>query len=419
MVVIKSYPELSDKEGTRYLTEVKPTDIDCDCELQGDDVVSQIFHRLLSQVVGCRLRVNGHLVTANYRYSEQSEFPGRAKAFNKIHEYRPVITYTGSIELTDEFKLGHVASFDCESGGSTKIRVITFYDGDQSWYVDCRDLRSNTAKREMLKAIFTSDRKWIAHNFAHDCELVCSVLKIPYFPVYIDTITLTDGYEFRNLGYLSGVVLGVAPYKHELEIANNTKDFKALMRYCAKDSLYTWYLAGRVHVPEWSFVNQFIHTMLVPPQFELKENIYDYYPEFKGMSKKFLRAQLGNIDTAHVQKLLKAINPPKPKITLHSIDGFNVSVPDSLTYKGDLYMQSSCGATDPLEIMANYPYFKTPEVSAYRFTHKIEPKLWPPLYDIPADKVFLVNDVVCLTTEPREGFTKCEFDQVRRLFYGH
>lgn len=418
MVVIKSYPELSDQEGTRYLTEVKPTDIDCNCELQGEDVVSQIFHRPLSQVVGCRLRVNGHLVTANYRYSEQSEFPGRAKAFHKIHEYRPVITYTGSIELTNESQLGKVASFDCESGGSTKIRVITFYDGDQSWYVDCRDLRSNTTKREMLKTIFTSDRRWIAHNFAHDCALVCDVLKIPFFPVAIDTITLTDGYEFRNLGYLSGVVLGVAPYKHELEIANNTKDFKALMRYCAKDSFYTWHLANKVHVPANSFVNQFIHTMLVPPELELRENIYDHYPEFKGKSKKFLKAQLGAIDTHHVQMLLKAINPPKPKITLHSLDGFKVSVPDVLTYKGDLYMHSPCGATDPLEIMANYPYFNSPEVSAYRYTHEIEPKLWEPLYDIPADKVFLVNDVVCLATEPRKGFTKCEFNQVRGLFYG-
>lgn len=418
MVVIKSYPELSDQEGTRYLTEVKPTDIDCDCELQGEDVVSQIFHRPLSQVVGCRLRVNGHLVTANYRYSEQSEFPGRAKAFHKIHEYRPIITYTGSCELTDESKLGHVASFDCESGGSTKIRVITFFDGDQSWYIDCRDLKSNPQKRKLLCDIFTSDRKWIAHNFAHDCELVCSVLKIPYFPVSIDTITLTDGYEFRNLGYLSGVVLGVAPYKHELEIANNTKDFKALMRYCAKDSLYTWYLASKVHVPEWSFVNQFIHTMLVPPVLELERDIFLYYPEFIGLDKKRLKEKLHTVDVKDVPILLRTINRPKPKITLHSIDGFNVSVPDGLTYRGDLYMQSPCGATNPLEIMANYPYFKTPEVSAYRFTHEIEPKLWPPLYDIPADKVFLVNNVVCLTTEPREGFTKCEFDSVRRLFYG-
>ena len=318
-------------------------------------------------------------------------------------------------QLLNDTLLGDTVSFDCESGGKSKIRVITFYDGSNSWYVDCRDIKSNTAKVEMLKTIFTSDRKWIAHNFAHDCALVCEVLKIPFFRVEIDTITLIDEYEFRNLGYLSGVILGVAPYKHELEIANNTKDFKALIRYCAKDSFYTWLLAGRVNVPHSSYVNQFIHTMLVPPELELRENIYDHYPEFRGKTKKFLKAQLGVIDTHHVQMLLKAINLPKPKITLHSLDGFKVSV---LTYKSDLYMQSPCGATDPLEIMANYPYFNSPEVSAYRYTHEIEPKLWEPLYDIPADKVFLVNDVVCLTTEPRKGFTKCEFDQVRSLFYG-
>lgn len=421
MVVVKSYPEMSDKEGTVYLTPDQLHDYHFteSTELQGEDVVEAVFHRPLSEVIGCRIRKDGVLVTANYRYSDQMKFQGRVNAFKTIHNrYRPVVEVPECKQLLDDTLLGDTVSFDCESGGKSKIRVITFYDGAHSWYVDCRDIKSNTTKIEMLKRIFTSDREWIAHNFAHDCELVCEALKIPFFKVEIDTITLTDEYEFRNLGYLSGVILGVAPYKHELEIANNTKDFKALIKYCAKDSYYTWLLAGRVNVPHNSYVNQFIHTMLVPPELELDHDIYEYYPEFIGMNKKQLRAQLGVVDVEHVQILLKTINKPKPKITLHSLDGFKVSIPDGITYKGDLYMKSPCGATDVLEIMANYPHFNTPEVSAYRYTHKIEPKLWVPDYDIAPEDVFLVNDVVCLTKKPLEGWTKCGFDSIRRLFYG-
>ena len=402
MVVVKSYPEMSDKEHTVYLTPGQLADhtLTESTELQGEDVVEAVFHRPLSEVIGCRIRKDGVLVTANYRYSDQMKFQGRVNAFKTIHNrYRPVVEVPECKQLLDDSLLGDTVSFDCESGGKSKIRVITFYDGAHSWYVDCRDIKSNTTKVEMLKRIFTSQRRWIAHNFAHDCALVCETLKIPFFKVEIDTITLTDEYEFRNLGYLS-------------------KDFQALVKYCAKDSYYTWLLASKVHTPHSSYVNQFIHTMLVPPELELEHDIYEYYPEFIGMTKKQLKAQLGVVDVKHVQILLKTINPPKPKITLHSMDGFKVSVPDGITYKGDLYMQSPCGATDPLEIMANYPHFNTPEVSAYRYTRKIEPKLWVPDYDIAPEDVFLVNDVVCLTKKPLEGWTKCGFDSIRRLFYG-
>lgn len=421
MVVVKSYPEMSDKSGTIYLTpeQLNTYHFMENTELQGDDVVEAVFHRPLSEVVGCRIRKDGFLVTANYRYSDQMKFKGRANAFNYIHnKFRSLVEVPECKELSDDTLLGETVSFDCESGGKSKIRVITFYDGDNSWYVDCRDIKSNKAKVDMLKRIFTSNRFWIAHNFAHDCELVCSTLKIPFFKVFTDTITLTDEFEFRNLGYLTGVLLGVAPYKHELEIANNTEDFDMLTRYCAKDSYYTWLLSEKVNVPLRSYVNQFIHTMLVPPELELDHDIYEYYPEFIGMNKKELKAQLSVVDANHVQILLKTINKPKPKITLHSLDGFKVSVPEGITYRGDLYMRSPCGATDVLEIMANYPHFNTPEVSAYRFRHNIEPKLWVPAYDIDPEDVFLVNDVVCLTKKPLEGWTKCDFDSIRRLFYG-
>lgn len=417
MVVVKSYPEASDKDAVYWTGSLDS--IDGDVELQGDDVVRQVFHRPLSEVVGCRIRIGNRMVTANYLYSEQTAFPGRAKAFNHIHKaYRPVLDVPECSELTDINQLGDTVSFDCESGGPSKIRVITFYDGSHSWYVDCRDLKRNQPKKAMLTALFRSDRKWIAHNFAHDCELVSSVLNIRQFRVWIDTITLTDGYEFRGLGYLTGVVLGVAPYKHELEIANNTKDFKALIRYCSKDSYYTWMLAQKVHTPDSLFVNQFIHTLLNPPELEPVESIYTYYPEWKGLKKKELKAHLTDVALDKAQLLLKAITPPKPKITLHSLDGFKVVIPDSLTYRGQLYMMTSSGATTEFEAMANDLHFQSADLSAYRYTNGIEPKYYLPKYPIEPEDVFLVNDVVCLTTKPVEGFTPCTFPQVRGLFYG-
>ena len=423
MVVVKSYPEASDKDAIYWNGDAPIEDligsINSDTiEFQGSDVVSLAFNRPLSEVVGCRIRVGNKLVTANYRYSESGKYPGRANAFRYIHtKYRPILEIPECKELTSKDQLkGECVAFDCESGGPSKIRVITFYDGTDSWYVDCRDLKSNQTKRDMLTGIFTSDIDWIAHNFACDCELICNTLKIPFFRVYIDTITLLDGYEFRNLGYLSGVVLGVPPYKHELEIANNTKDFQALVRYCAKDSFYTYILASKVRTPSQLFVNQFIHTMLYPPKLEPRDSIFKYYPQWQSLKKKELKACLGEVDTRYAQLLLKAITPPKPKISLHT--GFKVVIPEDLTYQGTLYMRTSSGATDVLEAMALDAHFSGAEVSAYRYTHGIEPKYWEPMYPIKPEDVFLLNDVVCLTTKPTEGFTACTFNSIRGLFYG-
>lgn len=424
MVVVKSYPEESDQYDTIYwkegdLFELLAKQSDKEVMLQGSDVVEKIFNRPLSEVIGCRIRVRNYLFTANYRYSEQKAFAGRDKAFWYIAGHRiALFKMEEPKELTSSSDLAEIVAFDCETGGKTGVRCISFYDGD-SWYVDCRDLKSNPKKKQMLIDIFTSKRFWIAHNFAHDCEQVMKLLKIPFFPCHVDTITEQEGFEFRSLQYLSGVVLGVAPYKHELEIANNTKDFDKLVRYCCNDSKYTYYLMRVLNrFPPKSFVNQFIHTMLFPPQLAPRETIFDYYPKLIGLNKKELKANLNTVETKHVKLLLKAINPPKPTITLHSIDGFKVLVPEDLTYKGELFMKSSTGCTDVMDIMAHSLHFSGPEIDVYRYKHNIEPKLYEPVYDIDPEEVFLVNDVVCLTTKPKEGFIPCEFDQVRMLFYG-
>lgn len=427
MVVVKSYPELSDKDNTIYwnsgniedlFTELVKTN-DTDVMLQGDDVVSLVFNRPLSEVIGCRIRLRGYVFTANYLYSEQKAFNGRDKAFWCISQKRPMIDIDiDPKELTSESCLKEIVAFDVETGGKTGVRCVSFFDG-QSYYVDCRDLKSNPNKKDMLIKIFTSDRKWIAHNFAHDCEKIMKLIGVPFFKCHIDTITETSGFEFRSLQYLSGVVLGVAPYKHELEIANNTKDFDMLVRYCCKDSMYAYLLSSRLDLFYGSdFVNQFIHTMIFPPNLEPKETIFEYYPELIGMNKKELKANLSVVDTCHVKLLLKAITPPKPKITLHSIEGFKVCIPDDLTYADDLYFVSSSGHTNVMDIMAHNVKFSSPEIEVYRYKHNIEPKLYKPSYSIKPEDVFLVNDVICLTRKPIEGFTKCQFDQIRGLFYG-
>lgn len=424
MVVVKSSHnrELSDK-GVLYWDYDNCTlesILNEDAVLCGDDVVSRVFHRPLSEVIGCRIRYCNHMVTANYEYSKQKEFAGRDKAYWKIMSFRPLLSYGNKSpeELVSEDQIGETAAFDCETGGKTGVRCITFYDGERSTYVDCRDLKSNTSKREMLRGIFKSSRKWIAHNFAHDCEQVMKLLDVPFFPVHMDSITLTDGYEFRSLQYLTGVVLGVAPYKHELESANIRDNFQDLVKYCAKDSFYTYHLANNVHLPDKMFVNQFIHTMLFPPNFKPKASIFEIYPDWAKLTKKKLKEKLKEVPDKHIETLLNTIEAKKVKITLHSMDGFNVRVPEDLVYDGDLYFKSSCGDVDITLIQAKNKHFNSPELSVYRYNNKIEPSLFIPNYNIEPEKVFLVNDVICLTKEPTEGFTKCAFEQVRRLFYG-
>lgn len=418
-MIIKTTPEFSDPSNTLYIESIRDLDNVTDKInfVWGDDAVRMVFGQPLSEVVGCTKWIDDRAFIANYKFSEQMKNKGRSKAFNIINNRRNVKQFVCSepTRLCTNSLSGLVA-FDCETGGKSKVRCITFYDGTESWFVDCRDIKSNKQTRDLLIDVFTDKSiSWVAHNFAHDCKVVMNMLKIDYFPVEIDTITCTDAVEYRNLQYLAGVYLGIEPYKHELDVANKTQDFNALVRYCAKDSMYTYMLSRKIPVRDPVFTNQFIHTMLFLPELKMKETIFDKYPELTDLSKSELKKRLTYVKPCDVQLLIKSVNIPKPNISLHSKDGFKIDIPDELTYDGTLWFKSSSGYDNIQDIMAHDVRFNSPELSVYRYKSGVEPILNWANYDIPYEDVFLVNDVICLSRAEHEGFKKCTFEEVKGL----
>lgn len=418
----KTTPEWSDNGNYSYASSMEEI-LSQTCNLDivrvyGDDIVSVVYGQPLEKVVGTWLFKEGRWFVANYLYSSITKRDGRAEAYHRIEHFTSPLIAPQPTELTDVTQLGGpMLAIDIETGGKSGIRCISFYDGKSSFYVDCRDLKSNKSKVSMLASLFTNTSyKWIAHYGIHDMKELCRVLKIPHFQLYKDTIWFHRKVEFRSLRYLSAVYLGAVCYKEELNEANLTEDFNKLVLYCCKDSFYTYHLSFKLPLRSSRLLNQVIHTMLNPPDLVLEHNIYEYYPHFKEMSKTELKKQLSSINPTHVQLLLKTVNSPKPTIGYHSLEGLTVRVPEELTTDRPLWMIPMEG-TSVEDIMAHDVRFNSISTSVYRHNHNIEPtKHWGD-YDVQLEDIFLVNDVVCLLTKEYPNSIPVTFNEVKGLFY--
>lgn len=385
--------------------------------LYGDDVVSLIYKQPLEKVVGTYLLVNGTWFVANYLYSSITSRDGRAYAYNLIEERNiPTRFMHTPIMLNDNTLLSKkTVAFDIETGGKSGIRCISFFDGSHSYYVDCRDIKSNKNKVIMLQNLFSDlTIKWIAHNGVHDITEICKRIKVPRFQLYKDTIWFHRKVEFRSLRYLAGVYLGSEVYKHELEEANIEEDFNKLVNYCCKDSYFTFVLSNRLPLRDMSLLNQVVSTMMNPPDLHLVDTIYTKYPQFEGMTKKELKDQYRNINPKDLQLLKQTINPPSANITIHGLTGLTVTVPQSLTTDAQLWMLSY--KDNVRDIMAYDKRFDSPQLSAYRFAQHIEPIMHWGHYEVLPQDVFLVNDVCCLVTKEYPNSIPVKFDEVKQLF---
>lgn len=413
MLRVKDSVEWSDEGYVYWDTKCPIKDVIGDetyVMLYGNEVVQPIFQKPLETVVGCTTTLDGVTYRANYKYSEICKREGRAKAFHLIEDNSPVVFLpTEPKVLTEASEIGSTVAFDIETGGTSGIRCISFYDGLESFYVDCRGLKSDKKLKSLLTELFTSDRRWIAHYGVHDIGTICDKLKIPLFPLFIDTMWFERDVEFRKLRYLSGVYLGVPAYKHQLEEANSTLDFKLLVEYCCKDSMYTWYLATRLNILPMETLNQVIYTMrnttLGPDN-----RLFEVYPELTGLSKKELRTKLTYVKPTDIPLLKAAVNPTQPVITYHGLEGLKVELPRAP--EGTFYLKSY--SDNIMDIMAQDIRYDSPELSAYRYQHNIEPirHYW----HTECEKPYLVNWVCCVTTEPTEGFIHVSGTDLMKLF---
>lgn len=440
IVKIKKQPEWSDNGEYLYVCEKTVLDVVRQYlrdnilnnnnipvfYLYGSDVVSEIFKQPLSCCVGTFLFSDGCWFRANYKYSEQCEREGRPRAFSLVDKSKDALVLSDipkELSSISDINNKIPCAFDIETGGKSGIRCVSFYQPGNSRYIDCRDLKSNKQKVKLLRDLFScKDFMWIAHYGVHDVKHLCKALKISAFDLHADTIWFHREVEMRNLGYLAGVYLGGVMYKTDLDTANLTQDFEMLIRYCCMDSFYCYKLyensVFRKVMRDSKLLNQVIHTMLNPPEFKLKNDIFKKYPELKGLSKSELKKKLTYVSPKDAQLLIKTANPPNVKISYHGLNGLSVVVPDELTYDGDLWMMSSTGYQDVDDIMASDTRFSSPEISGYRFKHNISPKQHFGVYDIEPSDIFLVNDVVCLSSKEKAGWKKVCFNDVRKLFYG-
>lgn len=413
MLKVKSSVEFSDKDYVYWDMKCPIKDVIGNAKevmLYGNDVVNAIFGQPLEKVVGCTTVVDGVRYRANYRYSSICERDGRAKAFYMIEEIPPkTIPYINPEPLTSLDGLGQTVSFDIETGGTSGIRCISFYDGTRSYYVDCRGLKSDKQLRQLLTDLFTSPRLWIAHYGIHDMETVCKKLKIPHFPLYRDTIWFKRDVEFRSLRYLSGVYLGVPAYKQELNEANLHEDFNQLVHYCCKDSLYTWMLAHEMTLLPMQTLNQVYYTMLHTDLGEVSE-FFEKYPQFKGYTKKQLKDCVSKIDPRDLPLLQAQVKGSKPTITVHGLDGLNIQLPRKC-YK-QLYMKSY--ADTPMDVMAMDKRYDSAELSVYRYTKGIEPTIH--YFHTECPHPFLVNHCCVVTEDKLDGWIPVTPDEVYQLF---
>jgi hypothetical protein len=413
MLKVKSTVEFSDKDYAYWDMKCPIKDIignATEVMLYGNDVVNAVFGQPLEHVVGCTTTIDGVTYRANYRYSSICERQGRAKAFYMIENNKPQqIPHADPALLTSVSQLGNTVSFDIETGGSSGIRCISFYDGVQSYYVDCRGLRSDKQLRALLTDLFTSPKLWIAHYGIHDMKIVCDKLKIPYFPLYADTIWFNRDVEYRSLRYLSGVYLGVPAYKQELQEANLHEDFNQLVKYCCKDSVYTWMLAHKMTLLPMQTLNQVYYTMLHTDLGEVSE-LFDKYPDLRGLTKKQLKDSISKIDPRDLPLLQDQVRGSKPLITVHGLEGLHIQLPRK-PHKV-LYMKSY--ASSPLEVMAMDRRYDSAELSVYRYNNGIEPTLHYFHCDCPHP--FLVNHCCVVTEDNLEGWTTVSPDEVYQLF---
>lgn len=413
MLKVKSTVEWSDKDYVYWDMKCPIKDVignATEVMLYGNDVVNAIFGQPLENVIGCTTVVDGVTYRANYRYSSICERDGRAKAFYLIEENNPHrIPNINPRPLASIDDLGLTVSFDIETGGKSGIRVISFYDGTSSFYVDCRGLKSDKQLQKLLTDLFTSNRLWVAHYGIHDMETVCKKLKIPYFPIYRDTIWFKRDVEFRSLRYLSGVYLGVPAYKQELKEANLHEDFNQLVQYCCKDSLYTWMLAQEMTLLPMQTLNQVYYTMLHTDFGEVRE-LYEKYPEFKGYTKKQLKECITKIDPRDLPLLQAEVRGSKPTITVHGLDGLHIELP-RLCYK-QLYMKSY--HDDPMMVMAMDKRYDFPALSVYRYNNNIEPTIH--YFTTECPNPFLVNHCCVVTEDPLEGWVPIDEGYVQLLF---
>jgi len=413
MLKVKSTVEWSDNGYTYWDMKQPIKEVignETDVMLYGDDVVQAVFGQPLEKVVGCTILIDGVLFRANYLFSSIMKREGRAEAYYMIENNKPVtIPNLKPKQLTKASELGHTVAFDIETGGKSGIRCISFYDGKNSYYVDCRGIKSDKELNKLLIEVFTSDRQWIAHYGIHDMSTVCKVLKIKHFPIWKDTIWFDRKVEFRSLRYLSGVYLGVPTYKYELEEADRTSNFKLLVEYCCKDSLYTWLLASRIELLPMELLNQVYYTML-NTKLDADESLFEKYPSLKGMKKSELKECINIVKPIDLPLLREAVSPSQPTITIHGLNGLKVGLPRKPNRQ--LYIKSY--ADNVMDIMAQDVRYDSAEISAYRFKHNIEPikHYW----FTECKKPYLVNFVCCVTDEPTEGFIPISGDDLMLLF---
>ena len=399
------------------LSQTKEADI---VRLHGDDIVSIVYGQPLEKVVGTWLFKEERWFVANYLYSTITSREGRAEAYHRIEAMkRPFGLSKEPVQLESATQLSNVVAFDIETGGKSKIRCVSFYDGRTPFYIDCRDIKSNKDKRALLTEVFSSNIKWIAHYGYHDMKELCKVLHIPEFPIHIDTIWFHRRVEFRSLRYLSAVYLGATCYKYELTEANIEQNFDKLVKYCCKDSFYTYHLAKKFEylglLRSSRLLNQVLHTMTNVPILKLEHSIFELYPQLEGMGKAELKKQLTYISPKHIQLFLRSVNPPKPTISYHSLDGLSVRVPEELTTDTPLWMIAMEGNTVQ-DIMAHDVRFDSIALSVYRHNNNIEPTRHFGDYDVDVADVFLVNDVCCLLTKEYPNSIPVTFNEVKGLF---
>ena len=314
-------------------------------------------------------------------------------------------------------------AFDVETGGASGIRCVTFYNDKYHLCIDCRAIKKNKNDFEKLKKyVLYMHNFLIAHNAAHDIKMLSKFLGIKPFTVLSDTMLLIDQFEFRGLKYLAGVLLGFPPYAHELEIANKHQNFDMLMEYCLYDSIACYELYKMYsYKNNRDYFNQLImskikSTMLING-LKYKNSIYDV-PEYKGYTQKQMKDALTTMPRDLLGLFYDTWKQPTINVRLHVDNYPEVTIPDNIEYKSDLWYKLSFDADSVLDAMAKDLRYDSPEISAYRFRNNIKPVLHYANYNVDPHDVLIVNDVCCVSTKEQDGWTKCNLEDIKELFNG-
>lgn len=442
MQKVKMTPEFSD-DGTYFYFQgsecfdelferIFQTTGDTDIMLFGADLCKVFWEESLTKSLGCYVQYGKFRVKFNHKFSEQCLAGGRSAAYNEVMKGRfcdPILTpiEIDTMDKLDLFNKDVWYSFDIETGGHTGIRCISFYADPNSsecpncFYIDCTDIKINRDKVNMIRKLFTSGMMFVAHYGVHDVGEICKRFKIPRFRLLYDTMWFNNPFEFRNLGYLSGVIFGSKLYKDKLYEANAKKDFKLLVNYCCTDSYYTAHLYNFIKARKLKLndklLNQVIYLMLNPTEIEYEHSIFDIYPEWKELSKSKLKEKMAEVPSEHINLFLKTSKKPYLKLDYSCLGGFGLSIPDDCKCKyEDVWVLGANKEQSIDEIKANNKRFSDVSSVVYRDLHNIDPvHSFGTDYDGDYLPLLFANNECSVFAHEIEGAFKAKFKEVREL----